>query len=112
MKDLVFGGIKVHIPHIFPFSRLSWSFWRTGPSMCELRARYIAVSSTKSLTLDLTCSGRSLVYTRKIIGPRTKPCGTPEETDMQFEFTPFKTTACFLLSEKSLIYFRVSPLIP
>ena len=80
--------------------------------MCELRARYIAVSSAKSLTLDLTCSGRSLMYTRKRIGPRTEPCGMPEETGMQFEFTPFMTTACFLLSKKSVIHFRVSPLIP
>ena len=32
---------------------------------------YIAASSAKSLTLDLTCSGRSLMYTRKI-GPRTE----------------------------------------
>ena len=62
MKDLTFGGIKVHIPHLFPFSRLSRSFWRTWLSMCELRARYIAVSSEKSLTHDLTCSGRSLMY--------------------------------------------------
>ena len=54
--------------------------------MCELRARYIAVSSAKSLTLDLTCSGRSLIYTRKRIRPRTDPCGTPEEASMKSEF--------------------------
>ena len=36
--------------------------------MSELRARHIAVSSAKGLTLDLTCSGRSLMYTSKRIG--------------------------------------------
>ena len=64
---------------------------------------YIAASSAKSLTLDLACSGRSLMYTRKI-GPRTEPCVTPEETGMQFEFTPFMTTACFLLSFYQKLY--------
>ena len=39
-------------------------------------------------------------------------CGTPEETSVQFEFTPFMTTACFLFSKNSLIHFSVSPLIP
>ena len=65
MKDLALGGLKF-ISYIFShFSRLSRSFWRTWPSVCELRARCIAVSSAKSLTLDLTCSGRSLMYTKK-----------------------------------------------
>ena len=38
------------------------------------------MSSAKSLTLDLTCSGRSFMYARNKMGPRTDPCGTPEET--------------------------------
>ena len=33
------------------------------------------MSSAKSLTLDLTCSGRSFMYTRKKIEPRREPCG-------------------------------------
>ena len=44
------------------------------------------MSSAKSLTLDLTCSGRSLMYTRKRTGPITEPRGAPEKTGMQFEF--------------------------
>ena len=40
--------------------------------MVELIARYKAVSSAKSLTLDMTCSGRSFMYARKKIGPRTE----------------------------------------
>ena len=49
-----------------------------GPSslsVVELIATYKAVPSTKSLTLDLTCSGRSFMYTRKRIEPRREPCG-------------------------------------
>ena len=80
--------------------------------MVELIARYKAVSSAKSLTMDLTCSGRSFMYARKRIGPRTEPCGTPEETGFLSELIPLITTACFRLSKKSLIHFRVSPLMP
>ena len=40
------------------------------------------MSSAKSLTLDFTCSGRSFMYARKRIGPRTEPCGTPEEIEI------------------------------
>ena len=80
--------------------------------MVELIARYKAVSSEKSLTLDLTCSGRSFMYARKRIGPRTEPCGTPEETGIFSELIPLITKACFRLSKKSLIHFRVSPLMP
>ena len=74
--------------------------------------RYIAVSSAKSLTLDLTCSGRSFMYARNKMGTRTKPCWTPQETGIVLEWKPFVTTDCFLLSKKFLIHFKVSPLIP
>ena len=36
-------------------------------------AKYAAVSSAKSLTWLLTFSGRSFMYTKKRIGPRTDP---------------------------------------
>ena len=38
-------------------------------SVVDLIARYKAVSSAKSLTLDLSCSGRSFMYAWKRIGP-------------------------------------------
>ena len=69
------------------------------------------MSSAKSLTLDLTCSGRSFMYARKRIGPRTEPCGTPEEIEILSEFIPLITAACVRLSKKSFIL-RVSLLIP
>ena len=46
------------------------------------------MSSAKSLTLALTCSRRSFMYAGKRIGPKTKPCGTPEETEILSEFIP------------------------
>ena len=62
------------------------------------------MSSAKSLTLDLTCSGRSFIYARKRrIGPRTEPCGTPEENGIFSELIPLITTACFRLSKKSFV---------
>ena len=63
-------------------------------SICELRARYIAVSSAKSLTLDLTCAGRSSIYTRKSIGPRTEPCGKSEETGIHDLYMIFGQQLC------------------
>ena len=67
--------------------------------------------SAKSLTLNLTCSGRSFMYARKRIGQRTEPCGTPEETEILSEFIPLITTACFRLSKKYFIHLGVSPMI-
>ena len=101
------------ISHIFSHcSRHARSVCRTSLSVVELIARHKAVSSAKSLTLDLTCSVRSFMYARKIIVQRTEPCGTPEETEILSEFIPLITTACFRLSKKSLIHLRVSLLIP
>ena len=78
----------------------------------ELIHNYMAVSSAKSLTLDLTFSGRSFMYAKKRIVPRTEPCGTPEETGIELELVPLVTTDCFLWSKKSVIHLRVPPLIP
>ena len=51
------------ISHIFSYcSRHARSVCMTWPSVVELIARYMAVSSAKRLTLDLTCSGRSFMY--------------------------------------------------
>ena len=55
----------------------------------ELIARYMALSSAKSLTLDLTWSGRSFIYASKSMGPRTEPCGTPEDTAILSDLTQF-----------------------
>ena len=71
--------------------------------------RYMAASSAKSLTLDLKCSGRSFIYSRNKMGPRTEPWGTPEETGIVPEWKPF-VTDCLLLSKRFFIQFKVSPM--
>ena len=63
------------------------------------------MSSAKSLTLDLTCSGRPFMFARKRTGPGTEPCRALEETGIFSELIPLITavTACFRLSKKSFI---------
>ena len=63
----------------------------------------MAVSYANNRTRDLTCSGRSFIYAKKRMGPRTEPCGTPEETGIELELVQWVTTVCILLSKKSLI---------
>ena len=65
------------------------SFCRVIDSPSELIARYMIVSSVKSLTLDLTGSGRSFMYARKSMGQRTEPCRKPEDIAILSDFTPF-----------------------
>ena len=90
------------ISHIFSHcSRHASSVCRTWPSVFELIVRYMAVSSAKSLTLNLTCLGRSLMFAKKIIVPRTEPCGTPEEPGTSSELMPLITTVGFRLPKKS-----------
>ena len=79
-----------HFPHI---SRVWRSFYRVIDSPSELIARYMAISSAKSMTLDLTWSGRSFIYIRKSMDPRAEPCGTPEDTAILSDLSPFKTAA-------------------
>ena len=69
MQDLAFYGIEVHIPLHFPIISTLWSpSCKRRASDRELMARYMAVSSTKSLTLDLACSRRSLAYAKNPAG--------------------------------------------
>ena len=86
-------GLKL-MPHLFSHNSMIWrSFCRVFDSPSELTAMYLAVSSSKSLTLDLTWSGRSFMYIRKGMGPRTEHCEAQEYTDILSDLTPFTTTA-------------------
>ena len=69
----------------------------------------MAVLSANNHTLDVTCSGRSFMQARNNMGPRTEPCGTPEDTAILSELVPFSITDYVLLSRKSLIQFRMFP---
>ena len=50
------------MPHFTHNSRVWRSFCRVIDSLSELIANYMAVTSVKSPTLDLTGSGRSFIY--------------------------------------------------
>ena len=47
--------------------------------------------------------GKSFMYNKKSRGPRTEPCGTPQEIDNVSEETPLKYTNC-LRSVNPLIH--------
>ena len=72
-------GLKLMSHHFSHISSWWKSFCSVIDSHSELMARYMAVSSAKSLILDLTWSGRSFIYVRKSMGSRTEPCGTPDD---------------------------------
>ena len=84
-------GLKLKSHRCSYLSRLRRSFCRVIDSPSELIASYTVVSSAKSLTLDLTWSGkcRSFMYARKSTGSRNKPCGTSEDTAILSDLTPF-----------------------
>ena len=79
-------------------SKHTRSVCKTLLSVVELIAGYKAASCAKILTLDFTCSGRSVMYERKRIVPRTEPCGTPEETEILSEFIPLIPSKCAYMS--------------
>ena len=82
-RTLHLDGLKL-VSHLFADkSRLWRSFCTVIDSLSELIARHMAVSSAKSLNLDLTWSDRSFIYIRKSMVPRTEPCGTPEDTSLE-----------------------------
>ena len=56
-------------------SRHARSVCRTWPSVVELTARYLVVSSAKSFALYLTCSGRSLMYQEREMDQEPSPAG-------------------------------------
>ena len=49
------------------------------------------VSSAKILQVDRIFSGKSLMYIRNKLGPRTEPCGTPDFINSQEEIRPLRT---------------------
>ena len=73
-------------------SNLVRSVWRELQSSWFEIVRYIMVSSAKSLMILLIVSGISLMYIRKMQGPRTEPCGTPDRTGHESECSPSRTT--------------------
>ena len=63
-------------------------------SFLLVTVKYTAVSSANSLTCEVIFSGRSFMYSRNKIGPRTEPWGTPDVTGISDDFSPSRATHC------------------
>ena len=54
----------------------------------------------------------SLMYSKKSIGTRTEPCGTPDVTSAMSDRTPLTETRCLRFDRKDVIQLCVLPVIP
>ena len=54
----------------------------------------------------------SLMYSKKSIGPRTEPCGTPDVTAVVSDRAPLTETRCLKCYRKYVIQLCVLPVIP
>ena len=54
----------------------------------------------------------SLMYSRKSIGPRTEPCGTPDVTSVMSDRAPLTETRCLRFDRKDVIQLCVLLVIP
>ena len=80
--------------------------------MLEYILRYIMLSSANRRILDSMFSLMSLMYSKKSIGPRTEPCGTPDVTSVVSDRTPLNETRCLRFDRKDVIQLCVLPVIP
>lgn len=56
----------------------------------------VVVSSVKRTKCELQQLGKPLTKSKKRIGPRTEPCGTPCLAGSMSELQPLKLTYCYL----------------
>ena len=54
----------------------------------------------------------SLMYSKKSIGPRTEPCGTPDVTSGVSDRAPLTETRCLRFDRKDVIQVCLLPVIP
>ena len=72
----------------------------------------MALSSAKSLTLDLTCSGRSYIIERRWVRVQSPVGQERRQGYHRVGAIPLVTIDCLILSKIALIQFRVSRLMP
>ena len=68
--------------------------------MLEFILRYIMLSSANRRIFDWMFS---LMYSKKSIGPRTEPCGTPDVTSVVSDRAPLTETRCLRFDRKDVI---------
>ena len=99
-----------HISSHVASSLKSSCSWRQ--SWIDLTVRYMIQASAKSLVLEVTVSGRSLMNIRNSKGPKKVPWGTALITSTLSEVAPSTTTCWFLFYRNYLIQLYVGPLMP
>ena len=70
------------------------NLFKSSWSIDLLIFRWKTQSSAKRWTLEFMLSGRSLIHTKKRMGPNTEPWVTPDNTGAGSAQTPSKTTFC------------------
>ena len=77
-KRSVFSGANDTFHSVAHLCILLRSEFKISPRVIlSLRLRYVLVSSAKSFMVEVISLVISFIYTRKSMGPRTDPCGTP-----------------------------------
>ena len=61
-----------------------------------------------SVTFVVKSSSQSFIYIKNTIGPNTDPCGTPLQTDFQFEISPSTITLCLLCVSHFFIHYIIT----
>ena len=72
----------------------------------------IMLSSANRRILDRMFSLMSMMYSKKSIGPRTEPCGTPDVTSVVSDRAPLTETRCLRFDRKYVIQLCALPVIP
>ena len=110
VQGLTLRRIKSHIrSHSWSMSRLFWSF---AVYSCPCTVKYTAVSSANKWTGDCKLSGRSLMYSKNKMGPRTDPWGAPDDTGSSSELSPSRTTVWLLPTRKDSVHLSALPWTP
>ena len=114
LHSVSFINIKFHLPGEFPLGyRIKASLQKGGITVGFDAAVEGAIISMKRWIV-MASSGRSLMYIKNSMGPRTVPWGTPERTGWEEDCDPSETTLCDLPCRKLWIQVCVcvDPLMP
>ena len=95
-----FSGWKAICHYFSQSSSAARSFYRSSVSFPLKMGLYSWQSSAKRRASELVTSGRSLMKVKKSSGPRTVPCGTPDNTSAVDEAWPSRRTCCSLFLRK------------
>ena len=114
LHSVAFINIKFHLPGEFPLGYSGKVSLQKGGIAFGVDAAVddAIISKETDCTILMASSGRSLVYIKNSMGPRTVPLGTPERTGWEEDCDPSETILCDLSWRKFWIQVCVDPLMP